>query len=259
MTMSGTVRGFRPLFVASVKMFYRSVDTVLFWVVSPVMLVGILALVRELDFGFGDRGATIDFFTFSAIGYAAFIGAHFAQDGMVGAAAGYRAQGVLKRIAATPISPAAFIAAQVLARLVAGLLATLALLALAVALGVSVDYTANLAWVAPLGVIAVLTAVGFAFAIAGWMPTPDAANQLNIALFTPVFLLNGVQYPLEAMPEVARDVGEYVVPFTALVEMFRGVLDGAAITGFARQIAIALGWLALAFALAVRAYRFTDR
>jgi hypothetical protein len=42
----------------------------------------------------------------------AFIGAHFAQDGSVGAASGYRAQGVLKRIAVTPISPAVFIAAR---------------------------------------------------------------------------------------------------------------------------------------------------
>lgn len=91
--MTGDLRGLWPLFGASLKMFYRSVDTVLFWVVSPLMMVAILALVQQLSFGFDDRSTTIAFFSFSAIGYAAFIAAHFAQDGVVAAAAGYRAQG----------------------------------------------------------------------------------------------------------------------------------------------------------------------
>jgi hypothetical protein len=46
-----------------------------------------------------------------------------------------------------------------------------------------------------------------------------------------------------------------VIPFTAVVEAFRGAVDGQPITDYARQLLIALAWLALAFALA---YRFTD-
>lgn len=252
-------RNLRPLFVVSLKMFYRSLDTVLFWVVSPLLLFGIYALVQELDFGFDDRASGIDFFSFVAIGNAAFIGAHFAQDGIVGAASGYRASGVLKRIAVTPISPSVFIAAQILARLVAALAATAVMLVLAEAFGADVTYTANLIWIVPLVAIAVLTGVSFGFAIAGAMGTPESANQLNIALFTPVFMLAGIMYPLDGLPEAARDAAVYVIPFAAAVEAIRGVVDGLPITEFLRQGAIAVAWLGAAFALALGSYRFVER
>lgn len=249
----------RPLFVASVKMFYRSVDTVLFWIISPLLLFVIYALVQELNFGVGDQASSIDFFSFTAIGSAAFIGAHFAQDGAVGAGSGYRASGVLNRIAVTPVSPAVFIAAQVLARLAASLTATVVMLGLAQAFGADIEYTANLAWTFPLVAIATLTGVSFGFAIAGAMGTPEAANQLNIGLFAPVFMLAGIMYPLDGLPEAVRDAVIYVIPFAAPVEAIRGVVDGQPITDFLRESAIALAWLGIAFGLAGHYYRFTEK
>jgi ABC-2 type transport system permease protein len=256
--MLATRQALWPLFRASLKIFYRSVDTVLFWVVSPLLLLGILALVQELSFGFEGSRTTLDFFSFSAIGYAAFIAAHFAQDGVVGAASGYRASGVLRRIAVTPIPPSTFIAAQVMARLLAGVTATLAILALGVVLGADISYTANLVWIVPLTAIAVLTGVGFAFAIAGAMETPDAANQLNVGIFTPVFLLNGAQYPLDGLLGGFADVAPYVIPFAAPIEAFRGVVAGSPITDFGPETLAAIAWLTAAFALASRAYRFVE-
>jgi ABC-2 type transport system permease protein len=258
MTMA-IARDLRPLFVASLKMFYRSADTMLFWVVSPLLLFGIYALVQDLDFGVGQGASDVDFFSFVAIGNAAFIGAHFAQDGTVGAASGYRAQGVLKRIAVTPLAPSVFIAAQILARLLAALAATVVMLGLAEAFGADVAYTANLVWIAPLVAIAVLTGVSFGFAIAGATKSPEAANQLNIGLFTPVFMLAGIMYPLDGLSETVRDAVVYLIPFAAPVEAVRGVVDGQPIAEFLRQSAIALLWLGVAFALAVRGYRFVER
>lgn len=249
----------RPLFVASLKMFYRSRDTVLFWVVSPLLLFGIYALVQELSFGIANRASGVDFFSFVAIGNAAFIGAHFAQDGIVGASSGYRASGVLKRIAVTPVSPSVFIAAQILARLVVALIATAVMLGLAEVFGADVGYTPNLVWTMPLVAIAVLTGVSFGFAIAGATGTPESANQLNLALFTPVFMLAGIMYPLDGLPQAARDAVVYVIPFAAVVEAIRGVVEGLPITDFLRQGAIALVWLGVAFGLAAHKYRFVER
>ena len=249
----------RPLFVVSVKLFCRSLDTVLFWAVSPLLFLGIFALVQELSFGFEGSRATIDFFSFVAIGNAAFIGAHFAQDGSVGAASGYRASGVLKRIAVTPLAPSVFIAAQILARLIAALVATVVMLGLAAALGADIEYTAHLAWIAPLVAIAVLTGVSFGFAIAGAMSTPEAANQLNIALFTPVFMLAGIMYPLDGLPDAVRDIALYAIPFAPVVDAVRGVVDGVPITDYLPQAAAALAWMSAAFGLAVRSYRFVEQ
>lgn len=249
----------RPLFIASAKMFFRSLDSVWFAAVSPFLILAILTLVKHLGFAFANGAGTVDFFTFTALGYAAFIAAHFNQDGTVGAASGYRARGVLKRIAATPISALAFIVAQVLTRLLVGLAQTFIFLALAVALGASIHYTPDLLWIAPLAAIALLTGMGFGFAIAGFARTPETANQLNITVFTPVFLLAGVQYPLQGLPGALPDIAVYAVPFAAPVEAFRQAVAGDLGGDFARLVLISLGWLALTFGMAVRSYRLVEK
>lgn len=252
-------RQLRPLLVASAKMFYRSIDTVLFAAITPLAMLAVLALIGHLNFTFAHHGGSVGFLSFIAIGVAAFMAAHFNQDGIVGTASGYRAQGVLKRIAATPISAPAFIAAQVLIRLLAGLLETALFLAIAVALGASVRYTTDLMWILPLATIALLTGTGFGFAIAGVAKNPEAANQLNIALFTPVFLLAGIQYPLQGLPGILPHLAEYLVPFAAPVQAFREAVAGHLAGDFPRLLATSLGWLALALMLAVRSYRLADR
>jgi ABC-2 type transport system permease protein len=239
----------RPLLIASLKMFYRSLDTVWFAAVSPFLILGVFAFVRHLHYGFAHGAGSVSFFTFTAIGWAAFMAAHVNQDGIVGTASGYRAQGVLKRIAATPMSARAFIAAQVLTRLLVALLQTIVLLAFAVALGVSIRYTPDLAWVLPLAAVALLTGTGFGFAIAGAAKNPEAANQLNIALFGPVILLAGV------LPHLA----EYLIPFAAPVQAFREAVAGHLAGDFPRLLALSVAWLAIAIALAVRSYRLVER
>lgn len=72
-----------------------------------------------------------------------------------------------------------------------------------------------------------LTGVGFAFAIAGLMKTPEGANQLNIGIFTPVLLLGGAQSPLDGLLGGFADLAAYVVPFAAVIATFRGVVAGA--------------------------------
>lgn len=161
-------------------------------------------------------------------------------------------------IGAVLIAPAAFIAAQVMARLFTGVVATLAILALGAALGAEIAYTANLVWIVPLAAIAILIGVGFAFAIAGAMGTPEAANQLNIGIFTPVFLLNGAQYPLDGLAAGFADVAPYVIPFAAPIAALRGVVAGVPITEFGPEVLAALGWLALTLWLAARSYRFGE-
>ena len=249
----------RPLLLASAKMFYRSLDSVVLALVSPFLLLAVVALVKHLDFGFAHSSGVIGFLTFTAIGYAAFMGAHLNQDGAVGTASGYRAEGVLKRIAATPISPTAFIAAQVLTRLAVALIETLTFLVVAIAVGASIAYTADLAWIVPITAVAVLTGTAFGFAIAGVAGNPEAANQLNITLFTPVFLLAGVQYPLQGLPGALPDIALYAVPFAAPIQAFREAVVGDLGGDFARLVVISLAWLAIALALAVRSYRLVDK
>ena len=248
----------RPLLIANLKMFWRSLDTVWVAIVSPMLLLGIVGLARHLQFAFTHSTGGVAFLSFSATGFAAFLGAHLNQDGIVGAASGYRAQGVLKRIAVTPVSARTFIAGQVLIRLAVALLQTVVLVGFAIVLGASIAYTIDLAWILPVAATALLTGTGFGFAIAGATRSPEAANQLNIALFTPVFLLAGVQYPLQGLPGVLPNVAEYVVPFAAPVQAFREAVAGQLAGDFPRLLALSLAWLTVALVLAVRSYRFGE-
>lgn len=249
----------RPLFAASAKMFYRSLDTVWFAAVSPFLLLAIFTLVKNLHYGVTHSTGTINFFTFTAIGFAAFIAAHFNQDGIVGTASGYRAQGVLKRIAATPISPTVFIVAQVLVRLAVGLVQTIAFLVAAAALGVHIHHTPELLLILPVAAIVLLTGTGFGFAIAGATRSPEAANQLNITLFTPVFLLAGVQYPLQGLPGPLPQIAKYAVPFASPIQLFRDAVGGHLGGDLAYLGLASIAWLAAALVLAVRSYRLDER
>lgn len=250
---------FQPLLLASTKMFYRSIDTVWFAAISPFLLLAIFTLAKHLRYSLAGGTATISFFTFTAIGFAAFIAAHFNQDGIVGTASGYRAQGVLKRIAATPISPAVFILAQVLVRLAVGLVQTLAFLAAAAALGAHLAYGADLLLILPAATVALLTGTGFGFAIAGLTRSPEAANQLNITLFTPVFLLAGVQYPLQGLPAPLTQIAKYAVPFASPIQLFRDAVAGHLGGDLLYLVLASIAWLAAALTLAVRSYRLDER
>lgn len=77
--------------------------------------------------------------------------------------------------------------------------------------------------------------MSFGFAIAGATGSPEAANQLNIGLFTPVFLLAGIMYPLAGLSDAVRDIVIYAIPFAAPVQAIRGVVDGLPITEFLRE------------------------
>jgi ABC-2 type transport system permease protein len=103
----------------------------------------------------------------------------------------------------------------------------------------------------------VLTALSISFIVAGLTPNPPTANIVAGTLALPLFSLTGAVLPIEALPGPMPDIVPYAIPFTSLIEAIRGIaLTGASITAYGQQVLIAAGWLAIAFTLAVKAYRF---
>lgn len=178
---------------------------------------------------------------------------------MVGAAADYRVQGVLKRVAVTPISPPAFVSAQVAARVGVAVVQVVATLGVAAVLGANIEIGSNLVWVLPLAAATALMGLSLAFVVAGVTRTPDAANNLDLTLALPIYFLAGIMWPTEGFPEALQNIVGYAIPFTSLVEAIRGVaIDGASIMEFSRQLGVAAAWLVALFLLAARTYRFTQ-
>lgn len=240
---------------ASLKMMFRARGTLFLLAATPLTVL-VYGLMRNLGWSLGPR--TFSFVDFIVPGMAAFASTHILQDTMVAVAANYRARGVLRRIAVTPVSLVRLIGTQILAYVAFGVLVSILLLLVGTAAGAGVRIVPGLLWVVPLFVVMVATGLAFAFAIAGAVRSPQAANALSMLLGVPLSFLIGVTYPRQALPGPLPEITGWL-PYSSLIEAIRGVALGTAPVGhFGGQIAVGVGWLLVALALAVRLYKFTE-
>jgi ABC-2 type transport system permease protein len=183
------------------------------------------------------------------------VGMTIMQLGLFGVAFGFvqlKRTGALRRLFATPTSPAYFLSAQVLSRLMIGIVQVAILFAVGIWFGLQMfgDYASLLVIV--LFGSAIFLAVGFA--IAGWAKNEDQAAPVANLVSLPMMFLSGVFFPREAMPEFLRGITQYM-PLTYINEALRGVVnDGAALTSLAPQM-LGMGvWLVITFVIAVRLF-----
>lgn len=245
-----------PLFRASWKMMLRS-RGVIFAIATASLYIAFFGLIEDLEFGIGTE--TIRFFDFVLPGLAVFLMVYQIQDITVAVAASYKARGVLKRLATTPLHPSKLIAVQALSYVGLGVMASSLVLAIGGLVGGRIALTANLLWLIPLIALVAVTSIALAFGIAGLTPNPQTATNVGSTISLLMFGFSGVMFPTEALPGALPDIVPYVVPHTALIEAIRGIaLTGESITAYAQQILVGAGWLAVAFTTAALAYRFTD-
>jgi len=245
-----------PLFRASWKMMLRS-RGVIFAIVTASLYIAFFGLIEDLDFGIG--AATIRFFDFVLPGFAVFLMVYQIQDITVAVAASFKARGILKRLATTPLSPARFIGVQTLTYVGLGVVASGLVLTIGKLVGGNLAITTNLLWLIPLVAVVAITSIAMAYAIAGLTPNPQTATNVGGTVSFLMFGFSGVMFPTEALPGVLPDIVPYAVPHTALIEAIRGIaLTGESITAYGHQALVGTAWLAVAFTIAVLAYRFTD-
>ena len=129
---------------------------------------------------------------------------------------GYRERGILRRMATTPVRPAALLGAQMGLHGAAGLLsALLSLLVGKLAFDVKLPSQAGGYLLALL--LAVLTALAMGALASALARTAKTANTIGAALFFPMMFSAGVWLPVQAMPDVLRHIVE-VLPFGAAAQ-----------------------------------------
>ncbi len=251
------MRGLSPLTLASARMIYRSPASLRVAFLTPLMFAVLVALFHQLRFQVG--GQSIDFFSYIAVGVAFWYVAYTAEHGMTGAAAGYRAHGVLKRLAVTPISSMTFIAAQVLARVGLAVAQSIAVLGVAKLLGAHIHLGANFAWTLVPVTMIVLAALSIGFIWAGIASTPGAANTLDLLSVIPWLWLSGAMWPREAYSQLVQQITDYAIPFVPMLEMLQGIaLHGASVSHYGRQVGVGGAWIAALFVIAARVYRLEE-
>jgi ABC-2 type transport system permease protein len=185
------------------------------------------------------------------------VGMTIMQLGLFGVAFGFvqlKRTGALRRLFATPTSPAYFLSAQVLSRLIIGITQVAILFGLGLWFGLQMfgDYLTLLVIV--LIGSAIFLAVGFA--IAGWAKNEDQAAPVANLVSLPMMFLSGVFFPREAMPEFLRGITAFM-PLTYVNDALRGVVnEGAGLVSLGPQL-LGMGvWVVITFVLAILMFRW---
>ena len=185
------------------------------------------------------------------------VGMTIMQLGLFGVAFGFvqlKRTGALRRLFATPTSPAYFLSAQVLSRLIIGVVQVAILFGVGIWFGLQMfgDYM-SLLLIVLIG-SAIFLAVGFA--IAGWAKNEDQAAPVANLVSLPMMFLSGVFFPREAMPDFLASVTQFM-PLTYVNEALRAIVnEGAGLLSLGPQL-LGMGvWAVITFVLAVAMFRW---
>jgi ABC-2 type transport system permease protein len=189
------------------RLFLREPLVVFFSVLFPTVLILILGSIpsfRDADPALGGD-TVISIYVGIALALSlAMLGLQF----MPAVLALYRERGILRRLATTPVRPAALLGAQlasvILIALVSGALVLLVgRLVFDVALpgqfaGFVIAYVLSAAGVFAIGLL-----------VAALVPTGKAGNAVGTLLFFPSMFFAGLWTPREAMPAAVRRIGDF--------------------------------------------------
>lgn len=187
---------------------------------------------------------TVNFFDFTLAGFIAYGVASVSVIGMSSALASYRSDGILKRLAATPISPIRFVVANVVARFVQSGFQVLVILGFALLLGAHVY--GNPVWALIVVGVGNVAFLNIGLVLAGWLRGgPEAASAAGTAITLPMFIMSGAFFPVSALPTPVRLLA-WAAPLTPMVEGTRKVLiEGLAIDRVLGNLLLISAWVAV--------------
>ena len=170
----------------------------------------------------------------------------------------FRAQGVLRRLFATPINPTHFLVGQVITRLIIAVLQAFILLIVgSLVLGVTVGGSVE-AWVV-LGLFSVFGGalfISIGLAISGQARNEDTAAPVSNIIAMPMMFLSGVFFPLDTLPDAVSSVSQFL-PLTYLADGMRAVAtEGAGIGDVTGELAGLAVWTLIAFAVSARLFKW---
>jgi ABC-2 type transport system permease protein len=236
---------------AELRLFLREPFS-LFWIVAfPTVLLAILGLIPSFREPSADLGGSrvIDLYVPVNVLLAMIMAGIQALPPVL---SGYRERGILRRMSATPVRPAALLAAQIVLHFAAALVSALLVIAVGrLAFGVALPGQVPGYLLALL--LGALGALALGAAVAAVTPTTKATSVVGTLVFFPAMFLAGLWVPVQAMPGPLRSVVEYF-PFGAASQ----ALDQAAGGGFPgwTHQAVTAGWAAVLIAAAGRWFRW---
>jgi ABC-type multidrug transport system permease subunit len=166
-----------------------------------------------------------------------------------------RRKKLLKRLIATPMSRAQYLASFLLSRLAMLIFEVGVLLGFGVAV-FGLPLRGSL-W--QLGLVCLLAAMSFSalgLLIASRVHTIEGASGLMNLIMMPMWILSGVFFSAQRFPDILQPYIK-ALPLTAVVDALRAnMLQGAGFAAIAPQLGVSLAWMVLGFTLALKLFRW---
>ena len=237
---------------AEQKLFWRSSELAFFTFLLPIIFLFLLGYAygdEEID---GIRG--YNFLLAGMLGY----GVAATSSGLAIILVLRREAGTLKRLRATPLPPATYIAAALGSIILVFVVEAVILVAIArFFFDVPVpDRIGSLAAAILFGAAA-FAAVGVALTTV--VRSAEGASAVINAIFLPMTFISGSFFAPDSFPRVLRVVAE-VLPLKHFIELVRDiVLRGDEIWSFPRQLAVVAAWGVACALVAARRFRWEPR
>ena len=167
----------------------------------------------------------------------------------------YREKGKFRRLAVTPLPKWVFLLGQVTQRITVVIMQT-ALLLLAAWLGFGIVNQGSYLVFAGLVVLGTATFLAMGFALSSLASTVETYGAIANLAFFPMMLLSGVYFRLDNAPKWLQNA-VLVLPLSPYLRVMRAVFnDGASLAGHGVGLAILAAWAVVAFAVAVKRFRW---
>jgi ABC-2 type transport system permease protein len=234
------------------RTFWRSREAAVFIFVFPLLLYSLLGSVYSGEI---DGMPAADVLLAGLLGYGA---VNTAFGGLAIILVGRREAGILKRLRATPLRPATYIAAVLLSFLVLFALQAAALLALG-ALAFDASAPANWLGLAGAVVLGVAAFAGLGVGAAALIRSADGVSAVVNVITLPMAFLSGSFGPTDEYPAFLQAVAD-VLPLTYYIDLVNAVyLDGDSLFSDPGALAVVAAWGAAGLAVAVWKFSWMPR
>ena len=234
------------------KVFWRSREAAVFIFIFPLLLYALLGSVYGDEI---DGVPAVDVLLAGLFGYGA---ANTAFAGLAIILVGRREAGVLKRLRATPLTPAVYLAAVLLSTLATFALQSVSLLGLG---GLAFDASMPANWLGFVGaiVLGVACFAGLGLAAAALIRSAEGVSAVVNVVVLPMAFLSGAFGPTQDFPAVLQAIAD-VLPLTYFIDIVDGVyLDGDSFFADPKALVIVLAWGLAGVVVALRRFGWMPR
>ena len=233
-------------------MFWRNRESAVFVFVFPPMLFLLLGAVYD---GTIDGVPAADRLLVGMLGYGC---ANTAFGGLAITLVVRRELGILKRLRATPLPAATYLAAVLVSTLLVFFLQML----LTVALGLLLyDAQGAESWVAvvPVLLLGGIAFAGLGFGVASLIRSAEGSSAVVNLIILPMAFLSGSFGPTSGYPQVLQTVAD-VLPLTYLIDLLEAsYLHGEPLTDDPAAVAVLVAWGVAGYAVAARRFGWEPR